>query len=558
MPLSDTAIRNAKPGLTPKGVRTDKPYKMTDAGGLYLLVRLDGARWWRLDYRRPIIGKRNTLSLGTYPDTPLKEARDKRESARKLLAADIDPGEHRRATQAAGEERAANSFEVVAREWFAKQSATWADSHSSKILLRLESYLFPWLGARPIAEITAKELLTCIRRVENRGAVESAHRTLQNCGQIFRYAIATGRAESNPAGDLRGSLAPTKETHHAAITDPQAIGGLLRASDDYRGSFVTKCALQLAPLLFVRPGELRTMEWAELDLDGSQWNIPAEKMKMDSPHLVPLSSQSVAILREIEPLTGRGRYVFPSARSPKRPMSNNAVLSALRRMGYAKEEMSGHGFRAMARTVLDEVLNVRPDFIEHQLAHAVRDPNGRAYNRTAHLAERKAMMQQWADYRSTRVVGKDGLSMPNHAQPSTHRAANPGSRPGAYQSNKQCPGIAGHGRPQAASWGNQGRQTKSGACSCALRMENRISSTIMVMSHRFIPICVLLSMSLTGPIRKKIASPVLSRALGASLHAPVRLRPQIILAVSTGAGMKASKCERTISPLVPRAIGSRL
>jgi len=404
MPLTDTAIRNAKP--------TAKALKLTDGGGLYLLLNPNGSRWWRLDYRHS--AKRKTISLGTYPDTGLKDAREKRDAARKLLAAGIDPGEQRKAVKAAGEEKAANSFEIVAREWFGKQSATWAESHSSKILLRLESYLFPWLGDRPIADLTAKELLTAVRRIEERGAVESAHRTLQNCGQIFRYAIATGRAERNLAADLRGSLSPVKATHRAAITDPQAIGGLLRAMDDYQGSIVTKCALRLAPLLFVRPGELRAMEWAELDLDTAQWNIPADKMKMREPHLVPLSAQAVAILREIGPLTGRdgrGRYVFPSARSPKRAMSNNAVLSALRRMGYAKEEMSGHGFRAMARTILDEVLHVRPDYIEHQLAHAVRDANGRAYNRTSHLPERRAMMQQWADYLDALKAGGNVMPM---------------------------------------------------------------------------------------------------------------------------------------------------
>ncbi|MFA5901403.1 MAG: integrase arm-type DNA-binding domain-containing protein [Hyphomicrobium sp.] len=405
MPLTDTAIRNAKP--------TAKALKLTDGGGLYLLLNPNGSRWWRLDYRHS--AKRKTISLGTYPDTGLKDAREKRDAARKLLATGIDPGEQRKAVKAAGEEKAANSFEVVAREWLNKQLATWAESHSSKILLRLENDLFPWLGSRPIADVTAKELLTAIRRIEERGAVESAHRTLQNCGQVFRYAIATGRTERNPAADLRGSLSPVKAMHRAAITDPQAIGGLLRASEDYSGSFVTKCALRLAPLLFVRPGELRTMEWIELDLDAEQWNIPADKMKMREPHLVPLCSQVLAILREIQPLTGRGRYVFPSARSPKRPMSNNAVLSALRRMGYAKEEMSGHGFRAMARTTLDEVLHVRPDFIEHQLAHAVRDPNGRAYNRTAHLPERKAMMQQWADYLDTLKKGGNVLPMKRKA-----------------------------------------------------------------------------------------------------------------------------------------------
>lgn len=405
MPLSDTTIRTAKPAA--------KPQRLFDAGGLYLEVSPAGGKLWRFKYRHG--GKEKRLALGAYPDTGLKDARDKRDTARKLLAAGVDPGEQRKAAKAAGEERAANSFEVVAREWHAKQSATWVELHASRIMLRLENDVFPWLGSRPIADITAKELLATVNRIVDRGAVESAHRVLQNCGQVMRYAIATGRADRNPAADLRGALPPVKQTHHAAIIEPAAIGGLLRAMDAYNGSLVTKCALRLAPLLFVRPGELRHAEWAEFDLDGAQWNIPAEKMKMREPHLVPLAPQAVAILRELQPLTGRGRYVFPSARSPQRPMSNNAVLSALRRMGYATYEMSGHGFRAMARTVLDEVLHFRPDYIEHQLAHAVKDPNGRAYNRTAHLPERRKMMAAWADYLDTLKAGGNVVPMTRKA-----------------------------------------------------------------------------------------------------------------------------------------------
>ena len=405
MTLTDVTIRKARPA--------DKTQRLFDGGGMYLEVSPAGGKWWRLKYR--FGGKEKRLSLGTYPDTGLADAREKRDAARKLLAAGVDPGEQRKAAKAAGEDRAANSFEVVAREWHARQSATWVELHASRIMLRLENDVFPWLGSRAIAEVTAKELLATVNRIVDRGAVESAHRVLQNCGQVLRYAIATGRAERNPAADLRGALPPVKQSHLAAIIEPNAIGGLLRAMDAYNGSLVTKCALRLAPLVFVRPGELRQAEWAEFDLDAAQWNIPAAKMKMREPHLVPLAPQAVAILRELHALTGQGRYVFPSARSPQRPMSNNAVLSALRRMGYATDEMSGHGFRAMARTVLDEVLHFRPDYIEHQLAHAVKDPNGRAYNRTAHLPERRAMMAAWADYLDALKVGGNVIPMTRKA-----------------------------------------------------------------------------------------------------------------------------------------------
>ncbi len=412
MPLTDTPIRNAKPGVTPAGKSTDKPYKLGDAGGLYLEVAPAGGKWWRLKYRYD--GKEKRLSLGVYPDVCLKDARQRRDDARKLLADGVDPGENRKAVKANKTERAANSFEVVAREWFARKSPGWATSNAEKIIKRLENDAFPWLGGRPIADITPPELLKVLRRIEERGAVESAHRMRNYCGQIFRYAIATGRAERDASADLRGALPPPVKEHRAAITDPKAAAELLCAMDSYQGSFVTKCALRLAPLVFVRPGELRKAEWSEIDLDKAEWNIPPGRMKMREPHLVPLSAQAVAILRELHPLTGEGRYVFPGARTNGRPMSDNAILAALRRMGFAKDEMSGHGFRAMARTILDEVLGVRPDFIEHQLAHAVKDPNGRAYNRTAHLAERRKMMQQWADYLDKLKAGAEVI--PLHGQ----------------------------------------------------------------------------------------------------------------------------------------------
>ena len=393
--LTDTAIRKAKPGA--------KPAKLADSGGLYLLLRPDGARWWRWDYRRPVTGKRNTLSLGTYPETGLADARARHAEARKALAAGIDPGEQRKAEKAAGLERAGNSFEVVAREWLAKQ--TWVPGYRDKVDAWLVNDVFPYIGGKPVAEVTAPDFLRVARRIEERGAVESAHRILQNCGQVMRYAIATGRADRNPVADLKGALTTAEGRHHAAITDPLALGGLLRAIEGYSGDPVTRAALKLSGLLFVRPSELRHAEWQEIDLDKAEWNIPAGKMKMRQPHLVPLCDQAVTILRELHPLTGRGQYVFPGARSPRRPMSNNAINAALRRMGYDTDTMTAHGFRATARTLLDEVLGYRPDYIEHQLAHAVRDPNGRAYNRTAHLAERRKMMQGWADYLDSLRIG---------------------------------------------------------------------------------------------------------------------------------------------------------
>ncbi|MCH9026684.1 MAG: integrase arm-type DNA-binding domain-containing protein [Proteobacteria bacterium] len=386
MSLTDTAIRNAKPGTKIK--------RMYDSGGLYLEVSPSGGKWWRLKYR--FGGKEKRLSLGVYPEVSLKDARGRRDEARKLLANDVDPSEHRKAQKAAKGQRAANSFEVVAREWFAKHSPNWSASHADRIIRRLERDIFPWIGGKPIADITAPQLLEVIQRIEQRGALETAHRGLGNCGQVFRYAIATGRAERDPSGDLRGALPPTKGKHFASVTEPKQVAEVLRALDGYEGTLTVRCALRLAPLVFVRPGELRHAEWADIDLDEAEWRFTVTKT--DTQHIVPLSRQAVSILCELHPLTGLGRYVFPGARSTARPMSENAILAAMRRMGISKQEMSGHGFRAMARTILDEVLGFRPDYIEHQLAHAVRDPNGRAYNRTIHLPQRREMMQDWADH----------------------------------------------------------------------------------------------------------------------------------------------------------------
>ena len=387
MALTDKAIRAAKHG--------EKPVRLFDGGGLYLELAPNGGKWWRLKYR--FAGKEKRLSLGVYPHVALKQARGRRDDAKRLLANGVDPSEQRKATKAIVTERAANSFEAVGREWFASFSKKWVKGHSDKILRRLERNVFPYLGGRPIAEITSRELLAVLRKVESRGAIETAHRTKQNCSQVFRYAAATGRADRDPTIELRGALAPTSERHHPSITDPKDIGALLRAIDGYEGSPVTKCALRLAPLTFVRPGELRRAEWSEFNLGKAEWRIPAARMKMREPHIVPLSTQAIAVLEELQPLTGRGSYVFPGARTNGRPMSENTVNAALRRLGYGKDEMTGHGFRSMASTHLNEQ-GWHRDAIERQLAHAERDDVRAAYNFAEHLPERRRMMQAWADY----------------------------------------------------------------------------------------------------------------------------------------------------------------
>jgi integrase len=385
--LSDTKIRSAKP--------RNNEYKLFDGGGLFLLVAPSGGKLWRLKYR--FNGKEKTLSFGPYPELSLMDVRSKREEARSQLVNGIDPGAVKKAMKQLVTTEI-ETFEVIAREWHMKYAPLWSERHAAFILGRLNHDLFPWIGTRPIAEIKAPELLTVLRRIESRGALYTAHRTQAIAAQVFRYAVATGRAERDPSGDLKGALPPSREEHRAAIIDPKEVAPLLRAIDGYSGTFPVKCALRLAPMFFVRPGELRHAEWAEIDLDEAVWSIPAHKMKMKQSHMVPLCTQAIGILTELKQLTGASKYVFPSGRTFARPMSENAILAALRRMGFDKDTMTGHGFRAMARTILDEVLQVRPDFIEHQLAHAVRDPNGRAYNRTAHLEGRREMMQLWADY----------------------------------------------------------------------------------------------------------------------------------------------------------------
>ncbi|MBN1225001.1 MAG: integrase arm-type DNA-binding domain-containing protein [Candidatus Aminicenantes bacterium] len=400
MALTDTKIRNAKP--------PEKPRKLFDGGGLFLLLTPKGSKLWRLKYR--VQGKEKLLALGSYPEISLSEARRRREDTRSQIANGIDPGAVRKAQKQAATEET-ETIEVIAREWHEKFQSTWTTGHAVTIMSRLQRDLFPWIGKRPIKEIKAPELLAVLRRVESRGALESAHRIRTIAGQVFRYAVATGRAERDPSSDLKGALPQPEKKHLAAITDPKEVAQLLRAIDGYQGSFVVKCAMKLAPLFFVRPGELRHAEWAEFNFDEALWKIPAEKMKMRQSHFVPLSKQALEILKELKQLTGVSKYVFPSARSMARPMSNNAILAALRRMGYEKGSMTAHGYRAMARTILDEVLQFRPDFIEHQLAHAVRDPNGRAYNRTSHLEERRNMMQKWADYLDGLKAGAEVLPM---------------------------------------------------------------------------------------------------------------------------------------------------
>ena len=400
MSLTELQIRSAKVA--------DKPYRCSDGRGLYLLIQPNGAKWWRWDYRRPARAGRNTLSLGVHPEVSLKLARERCADARKLLASGIDP-----AAKRLGEREApCDSFEAVAREWFSKHVTRWAKSHSSKIISRLENDIFPWLGSRPIQTISAPDVLICLRRIESRGAIDTVHRAHQNCGQVFRYAVATGRAERDPSADLRGAFAPALHVHYPSITDPSRIGELLRAIDAYQGSVVVRLALRLAPLVFVRPGELRAAEWSEINLQACEWRIPAGRMKSRVQHIVPLATQAVEILKELFAVTGKGRFLFPSVRSTSKrvkPMSENTINVALRALGYSKEQMTGHGFRSMASTFLNESGQWDPDIIEIQLAHGERNEVRAAYNYATHLAARRRMMQFWGDsldeMRSARPAG---------------------------------------------------------------------------------------------------------------------------------------------------------
>lgn len=390
--LTPSAVANAKP--------QEKPYKLADGRGMYLLVSPSGARWWRFDYRRPGTGKRNTLSLGTFPEVSLKCARERREEARALLAEGIDPGQQRQAER----EARADTFAAVAADWLERQRASMTTGTVEKAQWQLS--LVPDLALRPVSDLAAPEVLRALRKIEAKGTHDTVHRVKQRIGQVMRYAITVGLAERDPTADLRGALAPVVVTPRAAVTDPAAVGDLLRALDAYTGQPTTAAALRLAPLLFVRPGNLRAMEWTELDLDAAVWRIPAGKMKMREAHVVPLASQAVAILRELQPLSSRSRYVFPSLRTADRPMSENTVNAALRRLGFDKDTMTGHGFRAMASTRLNE-LGWSPDVIERQLAHAERNKVRAAYNRAQYLDERTRMMQAWADYLDGLRAGAD-------------------------------------------------------------------------------------------------------------------------------------------------------
>lgn len=357
-------------------------------------MRPSGAKVWRYRYRHA--GLASMVTLGDYPATGLAEARAERDRLRALVRAGANPAHVARAERAAKAEQAANTFGSIGLQLLEKRAREELSPPSVKRERRLIEKDMAGIRDLPIKEVTAPLLLDVLRKLERRGVVETADRARAHAGRVFRYAIATGRAERNPAADLVGALEQPKSAHFSALTEPGKIAGLLKAIHAYRGAPVTMAALRLAPLVFVRPGELRSARWADIDLDGAEWRYTASKTK--TPHIVPLATQAVAILRELRPLTCRSEYVFPSVRGPSRPMSENTINVALRTMGFDGTAMTGHGFRAMARTVLDEVLGFRPDYIEHQLAHAVRDPLGRAYNRTSHLRERRRMMQEWADY----------------------------------------------------------------------------------------------------------------------------------------------------------------
>lgn len=411
--LSDTALRDLR--------ATRKPRKLFDGEGLYLLIpaaigpRTNHTKpraYWRLKYR--FGNQEKVLALGVYPDLALKKARERKIEARRLIAEGTDPGAARKLDKATRKAAATNTFEAIAREWFSKKSRKWAESNASVIMGRLEKDAFPYIGNSPIRELTSPKLLEVLRRVEDRGAVESAHRLRQYINSTFRYAMQAYGLPANPTPHSE-VLATPKQGRYASITDPRLVGALMRSINGYQGTFVVRCALRLAPLVFVRPGELRTAEWSEFDLDEGEWRIPAAKMKMRAPHFVPLSRQAIEILRELHQLTGKGRYVFPSERGRSRPMSSNTINAALRGLGYSKTQMTGHGFRHMASTLLNESSKWKGDAIERQLAHAEQDSVRAVYNAAEYLPERKRMMQWWADRLDALAAANNVVHLKGHA-----------------------------------------------------------------------------------------------------------------------------------------------
>lgn len=398
MALTDAKIKTAKP--------TDKNQKLSDGQGLFLLIKPSGGKYWRMKYR--FSNKEKLLAIGVYPDVSLANARKAKEQARSLLAEGIDPMAHKKALKLAKGEAAANSFKVVAMEWL-EQRGKKSESGDARLIRLLEKDLFPSLGNTAISEIKAPDVLHALRKIESRGALDVVRKARQTAGQIFRYAVSTGRAERDPTPDLKDALKTGTTKHYASITEPKKVGKLMLAIHAYQAGPIVMSALRLAPLIFCRPGELRKLEWQEVNLEEMRIDLPVEKIKMKEPLIIPLSSQAIEILKEIQLHTGNGRFVFPNARSLSRPMSDNGLRMALRTMGYTNEDMTVHGFRAMARTLLDEQLNFPVDWIEHQLAHAVKDVNGRAYNRTKHLSQRKEMMQTWADYLDSLRLGVNNV-----------------------------------------------------------------------------------------------------------------------------------------------------
>ena len=398
MKLTDNKIRGLKP--------REKKYKVSDGKNLFLVINTNGSKYWR--YKYIFHGKEKLLAIGVYPNITLSQARELRNEAKQQLSNGNDPSFIKQTNKINIKLAIQNSFEIIAREWHAKFLSKWKIEHAKTIISRLEKNIFPWIGNKPISEVKPMELLNLIRRIESRGARELSHRVLQICGKVFKYAIVTDRSEVDPSATLKGALEPVQRKHHASITNPEEIGKLLIAIDSYKGYFITKCALKLAPMLFVRPGELRKAEWSELNFDKAEWRLPPEKMKMKSLHIVPLATQVIYILSELHNFTGKGRYVFPGLNNLNRPMSENTINAALRRLGYLSNEMTGHGFRSMACTILNEQ-GWNKDAIERQLAHIERNNIRAAYNYAEYLPERKKMMQEWADYLES--LKKSNLSL---------------------------------------------------------------------------------------------------------------------------------------------------